>query len=424
MSSARFPGSALVMLVAIAAALFVLSLLLGSRETSALSSGDRAGAGTFSTSAIGYAGLYAALEKLGWRVGRITDGVSVRPDERVVVILAEPDLNLAASIEALAASRRHATILVLPKWRGKPDPSRSAWIGEVEPAAVDAAAKTLELAYRKGRVVRQPWPARWAVNRLGKTPGGIGRAQLVRSGAVQPIVGTADEILVGKTYGKSGELFILSDPDVMANHGVMKGENAEFVLALLELAAGGEAAVRNTRFLFDESVHGYRGARFSPLRLIFGFPYAAFTALAFAAAGVALLAGISRFGPAARPKRGIEFGKRRLIDNSARLMRHAGHQTTVLRQYIDMEMHSAAAGLHAPQGLARLELARWLDRIGRARNVAFSCERLLSGADRRPTGNVEAETHLLRLARDMHRWKGEMLDGSGRNRADGGGHQG
>lgn len=422
MKRAAFSGSALVMLVAAAAALFALSLMLDGRQSSGVSGGDKARPGTFSTSAVGYAGLYAALEKTGWRVGRLTGDIPAGPRGRTVIVVAEPDMNRAASREALTADRGATTILVLPKWEVKADPSRSAWIYSAKSAKSDNAVRMLQLAHRGGRIVHQAWPGHWAVNQLGKTPGGDGTVQLIRSDAIQPIVGTPDGILVGEASGRSGRLIILSDPDIMANHGIVKGDNAEFMAALFAFAAGGEQA--GTRFLFDETVHGFRASTASPLRLLFGFPYGVLTALAGVAAVVAVLAGVSRFGPALRPRRGIEFGKQRLIENSARLMEHTGHQTAVLRRYIDMETQSVAASLHAPGGMDRRERARWLDRIGRSRKVAVSCETIMDEADRPPAGGADAEAHLLRLARIIHHWKGEMLDGSGRTRAHGPGHQG
>lgn len=417
-----FSGTALVMLIAAATALFALSLMLDGLQSSAVSGGDKAGPGTYSTSAVGYAGLYAALEKTGWRVGRLTGDISAGPRGRTVLVVAEPDMNRAATREALTADRRATIVLVLPKWEVKAHPTRSAWIYSAKPAESENAAEALRLAYRQERIVHQPWPARWTVNQLGIPARGDGTVQLIRSNAIEPIVGTPDGILVGEARGRSGRLIILSDPDIMANHGIVKGQNAEFMAALLAFAAGGESEA--TRFLFDETVHGFRDSTASPLRLLFSFPYGVLTALAGVAAVVAVLAGVTRFGPAPRPKRGIEFGKRRLIENSARLMEHAGHQAAVLRRYIDMETRSVAASLHAPNGMDTRERARWLDRIGRSRKVAVSCETIMDEANRPPADAADAEAHLLRLARTIHQWKGEMLDGSGQTRAHGPGHQG
>jgi hypothetical protein len=64
----------------------------------------------------------------------------------------------------------------------------------------------------------------------------------------------------------------------------------------------------------------------------------------------------------------------------------------------------------------------WLQRVGLARGVSIDCEAVLrqaAGAPPNLAGLPGREgSGLVRLARDIHRWKGEIVDGRSRHSDD------
>ena len=56
-------------------------------------------------------------------------------------------------------------------------------------------------------------------------------------------------------------------------------------------------------------------------------------------------------------------------------------------------------------------LIGWLQRVGTARNVATDCGPLIAEAAMLGESRVRNPASLVRLAREIHRWKGEILDG-------------
>lgn len=426
MNKSPFSATTIVLLVTAAVALFALSVLLSALDDPQAASGERSAPGAYSVSAIGHAALYDLLKRLDWEVSRGVGNTLASVGKRGLLVIAEPDLHSMTGDGALKLTLASKMLLVLPKWRGVPDPDRPTWIGNVGPVPLGIAQGTLDLVHPAGRVVRKASSGAWATNALGVAPAVSGPLQLVESEGLRPLVGGADGILVGVFEDGERTIWILSDPDVLANHGVGKGENAEFMLALLGVASGRGAGSASVPIVFDETVHGYKERRESPLKLLFTFPYVVLTILACAFALVVALAGTSRFGPARRAKPPLDFGKAKLIDNSARLLDYSGHQGVVLKRYVEMVVRQTARALHAPQGMDESELRAWLDRIGKSRRVSILCGEIMRRADSVNAANAENAPFLLQCARDIHRWKGEMVygAGTGADRGDSGQHQG
>ncbi|MDR3077138.1 MAG: hypothetical protein LBV15_00040 [Planctomycetota bacterium] len=403
MTERTFSRRALLSLAAASTVLFAVSLILRARGDGQTQSGTTAGPDSRSVSALGHAGFYDTLRRLGRPARRRHHPLSPPPGGDGVLILAEPDAEaLPEKIrrEIQAAPR---LLLVLPKWRGRPDPPRPKWVAEKWLGPRQAAQEALELISGESRVFRREWPAGWSHNELPFSPSGTGVAQLIRPGGeIRPIVGGDEGVLVGEIAGENGLAWILSDPDPLANQGLLLGENAAFAVALADALRNGKAGETGGIIVFDETTRGVGRSGGSLFGRLFRFPGAAVTIIAAAAAAMLLLAGTGRFGAVVPARREIDFGKRKLLANGARLLDQAGHQAPVLGHYARMVMRSTAQALHAPPRLDEAGTAAWLDRIGRARGLTGSCRDFLGA-----TGGAEP-ARLRALA--AHRWKKEMLD--------------
>ena len=119
--------------------------------------------------------------------------------------------------------------------------------------------------------------------------------------------------ILGKVKGRN--LYILSEPDLINNHGMGDERQARAALALLDdLNSTGASSV-----LFDVTANGL-GRSLSPLKLAFDPPFLAVTLTIFAAMLLAAWQAAVRFGPVERRARAIAFGKAALVDNSAALI--------------------------------------------------------------------------------------------------------
>ena len=409
-----FTRSALILLLTCGLALFALSVLLPAYDDGTPDRGDTARAGTYSVSAIGHAGVYDMLRRLDFPVSR-GRGHTLDMVGGGTLMVIEPDpWRLDDELGPRLLMEVPSLVLVLPKWRGVPDKRHSGWVGEVRPESLDAARRVLSHVTGEGDVARVARPAAWTDNELGVVPALPEVVQVARSPALRPVVGTADGMLVGELIMDEGDdntVWVLADPDVISNHGLGKGENTAFVLALLRRARGAEREAARAPLVFDESVHGFRAAERSGISWLFRFPYGIVTGLTGLSALLAFLAGAGRFGAPLAPGRAPDFGKARLIANGARLLDYAGHHDEVLRRYARRTVRAAARALQAPPGLEAEALTAWLDRVGAARGARDSCSDLMRRVANLKPGDPRSLPRLFACACAVHRWKGEITHG-------------
>jgi hypothetical protein len=407
-----FSGSAFALLAASALILGTLSLWLsgsGGDGPSDQPGRRSSGPSSYSISALGYAGCYDTLHRLGRTVRR---GLNQGMVSQGAVIVAEPNLGYLHRPEFASLLKAPRLLLVLPKWLGRPDPERRGWIAQAEPRPLAEAQQTLALVDSDAQVFRQPGPQTWPINEIGPTPTVSPLAQLMRSEAMRPLVATDHGLLLGEIEADGGVIWVLSDPDLLANHGLIKGDNGAFMLALIDKLRGWRAGDLSAPIVFEETVHGYQpSGGSSPWGLIFRFPLVVVTALAGATAILLALAGSRRFG-APRPGRPpLDYGQAGLIANSARLLDYAGHQAEVLQRYLSLTVRSAGRSLHAPPGLDDAALAAWLDKVGRSRGLRSSGAAILQTVNSQDDSRDGNLSRLLADARAIYRWKREILNG-------------
>jgi hypothetical protein len=157
--------------------------------------------------------------------------------------------------------------------------------------------------------------------------------------------------------------------------------------------------------VFDETVHGYTGRASSPFLLLFRFPFVVATAQGLIAVALLLWATLGRFGAPQSAPPPLSAGREGLLQNMAKLIEFTGHQQVMIRRYVQETVRDVARQLHAPRGLAGDAMIAWLQRVGRARGVEADCGALMRRAD-----ELRDPSSLVGVAREIHRWKGEILD--------------
>ncbi len=414
-----FSPKLLAAFAAVAIGAFALSLYFLSSEKRGI---NDLGPTTYSRSAIGYAGLAELLRKLGIPFIK-SESNSVKKAKGGLLIVAEPRL-LSKSDDTfrslLAADR---VLVVLPKWSGTRSRNRPSWVEKVTELPSSTPQRVLDAITNPGgkpaskdraELVRVPKVETWSKHAFPRDPSISGQVQLIKGGAgLLPVVWSPEGVLVGEIWRGSRRIWVLSDPDVLSNHGLGEDgkRNAVLAVSLINKFRGGGPAV------FDETVHGFISQPAAPWRMMFQFPFAIVTLQGALAVALLLWATMGRFGPPSRDTPPLAAGKHGLIDNVARLMGFAGYQKLMLRRYVEATIRDAAHQLHAPKGMTLAELTRWMERTGKVRGVSVEAQDVLRRAEALIAQGGSDPGSSAGIARDIYRWKGEMLNGpSGHSR--------
>ena len=310
--------------------------------------GGKAGVGAdgYSRSAIGHSGLISLLHDLDEPVVQMRMLRELGPCG--LLVLAEPLQLEDGDGERLSAWIEGAgcTLVVLPKRRGKADPERPHWLGRAEAIPLTEVEGILAgitdlVDAPRPQIARVDGAKAWRSAQGFPLPTIEGPVQLLQTGeaAVEPLISCDEGVLLGEV----GDLLVLSDPDVLNNHGLGRGRNAALVVEVLRYLRDGGTVV------FDETMHGKRITP-SVWHAMGKFPLVLVPVhLLVLLALVAWMAN-GRFGPALAAARAIGAGKAFLIDNTASLLRRGGHHGHAVRRYRRLRVRQAAESLHAPTG--------------------------------------------------------------------------
>jgi hypothetical protein len=369
---------------------------------------DPIGATTFSRSAIGYAGIADVLRRLGIHVLRSRSDTVAKVGPGALLVIAEPNFDKQRTAQQLLAA--DTVLLILPKWIGRPSAARPGWIDMARRLPDTAVQQVLGLVDRDARVLQKDKITAFTANILGAVPSPPSPTQLVRSNLLRPIVGTEEDVLVGELRTQGRRLWVLTDPDVMSNQAMGVSANVVFAVMLIEALRAPDASV-----VFDETVHGSPGpATNSPLALLFQAPFGFATAQAVITLLLVLWAAAGRFGAPQSPAGALQTGKRDLIENTARLLEFARQQPAIMQRYVELTMRDLGRRLHAPNTLSQEALAGWLGRVGQARGIETRAILQLNDA----RASSRDFPMLVRLARELYRFKGDVIDGTWRDPGD------
>lgn len=406
-----FSGRLLIGWIAGAVVIFALSMfLLGSH---AYTGRDSTGPSTYSRSAIGHAGIAELLQRLDIPVVKSASGSLDQLTSGGVVVVAEPNSGNQAEEATRPLLRAPIVLLVLPKWGGIPDEERPGWLRKVGERPIGDAQSALNLAVRGMTVVRETGSAPWTTNVIGLSPDVRMPIQLMRGSGLRPIIAGERGMLVGELTERNRRTWVLSDPDVISNHGLAREGNAALAVALIKRLRGGSGNV-----VFDESIHGYTTLTSTPFMLLFRFPFVIATMQGLIAIALLLWATMARFGAPQSAPPPLSAGRAGLLQNMAKLIEFTGHQQVMIRRYVQETVRDVARQLHAPRTLAGSALIGWLQRVGGARGVTVDCVALMRQASELSEGGRSDPASLARLARDTHRWRGDMLHGRSRHPRD------
>lgn len=361
-----------------------------------------AGTDAYSRSALGHHGLVTLLERVDVPVV-VSQSHSAERARRGVLVVAEPaagnpDADRRLSQLVLGAPR---VLLVLPKWWGVPSTRRQGWLADVELLPVDEVADVLgALGIDRERLRRDEAPLAGPIA-IDRSPQSIS----IDEEWDDAVIAAGDRAFVIDIPHGATTITLVTDPDLLNNHGLDEPGNAAQVIALVDrLRAGGPV-------VFDETSHGHLREP-GIWAVLFRYPLVLATIQALLVAVALGLATRGRFGPPAAVAPPIGAGKDFLIRHTATLLRHGGHDAAMLRRYLAGTVAHVRGALHAPRELSYAQAVAWLERIGVARKVGVTLTEL-----DREVAAVEGDRSQLRhaaaIAARIHRWRQEMTLGSG-----------
>jgi hypothetical protein len=408
MSEPVFSRRLLIGWIGAAIATFAVSLYFMGRPGQPGGSGA-VGPSSYSRSAIGHAGLADVLQRLGVTVVKSRYNSVDQVGKDGVLVIAEPRPTALSEPALRALLDAKSILLVLPKWTGQASETKPGWLSVVEEKPTSDAQWVLNLVAPRGEVTRERTVPAWTTNLLARTPHLDAPVQLMRSNLLRPIVAGAAGMLIGELNSNRG-IWVLADPDVIANHGIGQADNAALAVAAINRLRGRDGTV-----VFDETVHGYLAQPANPLTLLVQFPFVVATLQVAAALGLLLWATVARFGAPQSAPPPLSAGRQGLLQNVAQLIAFAGHQQVMVRRYVQETVRDTARQLHAPRGLSAPALAAWLTRVGEARGVSVDCTAIIGEVEALGDARRADMSPLVRIARDIHRWKREIIDGRSRH---------
>ncbi|MCY3621419.1 MAG: DUF4350 domain-containing protein [Gammaproteobacteria bacterium] len=365
------------------------------------------GPSSYSRSAIGHAGFAGLLREMGYDVktNRSRLGRGMAPGD--VLLILEPNLlsHTVADLQRLMEGKR-SVLIALPKWESNALPGPRGWIKEAsllpKGTAGGVARGVVVPASIERPDVDNPW-----FDRLGRgTPTIEDDLQLVSGAQLDALISRSDGILVGETTDGEAKIVVLADPDILANHGLHRGDNARLALGLIErLKPGSNATIH-----FDETLHGFAIVPSLP-RLLMAPPFLAATLLVLATVAITVWRAAAGFGgphAVGEPEPVFGSGHETLLRNAGRLLAAEDHATYIADRYARASLEEAARRLHLGARSRRGEA----DDDIKARGILEGIAIRRGVRTRLP----DEETRPLTKARRYYDWIEEVFHGSGPNR--------
>ena len=387
-----------VLLALIAAGVFATAayLMLSAYEPD-LRASRGGGAHAVSRSAVGYAGIVRLLRLMDEPV-TISQSDAARTNYPGLMVLTPQLLRGLPKLDT-----QHDRLIVLPKWLTEPDPAHPGWQANavVAPEAVvttglPASLKGMTVA-RRAEGINGPARltsefAAWPANGLPAGP--ITQFQTVQGGGLKPLVrDDQGGVVLGITQGN---LYVLSDPDLLDTQGLRDARTARIAATILLILK-----TQDQPIAFDVSATEAGGQK-SLLRLAIEPPFLAATLCLLVVAALVGLQAWFRFGPARQAPRAVALGKTALVETGAGMVRLAKREPRMARRYVQLCRQRAAAALGAAhlEGQALDEfLDRWGERVGAQERLSTLWTEALQVSD---------VLELTALAQRARRWRLEV----------------
>ncbi|MEH6758525.1 MAG: DUF4350 domain-containing protein [Parasphingorhabdus sp.] len=424
-----FKRTTIIIMFAVGFAAFV-ALLYGLGVGDRFASGKNGQAHGASNSLVGYKALADLMRKTGIDVqySRTAGGI----DNRGLLILTPGPYADAEDVAQVMQDRAYVgpTMIILPKWQvmDAADPRiKKGWVQRLETLGGDSGQSMLkniadvEIA---GDKTTQAQPksrplTRSAVGgpvKIPESPVSItgdyirtvvpnqkGDGALVAyldDGGVYAQLDSLDESRITDEEDVDASrypLVLVADADLMNNTGMADKQTAKHALALIAATGIGAGEV----VTFDLTFNGL-GSSENLLTLAFQPPFLSATICLIIAAMAAAWMAFNRFGPPARERRSIDFGKTALVNNSAGFIHRMQREHLVAAPYGEMIRAEAIHAIGLSPGADRMTVNAKLDALGEVDGSRFSV--LLANLNQAQNSRETAQ-----YAAALYHWKKEII---------------
>ena len=363
---------------------------------------------SYSRSAVGHAALAGLLREAGYdvQVNRSRLGRGVAPGD--VLLILEPNLgrHTVADLQRLMDGK-HRVLVALPKWQPRVVLSQGTrgWIDGATLLSKRDPAKVARGVVMPADVERPEANEPWNDGLGMGLPAVDESLQLITDAQLDPLISNANGVLAGEIADGDTRIVVVADPDIIANHGLHRGNNARLALGLIERLKPTSTATIH----FDETLHGFAIVPSLP-RLLLSPPFLAVTLLVFGAVTITVWRSAAGFGtprPSGDGEPVFGSGHETLLRNAGRLLAGGGHAAFVADRYGNASLEEAARRLHlvgqGPGGGRDADMRGMLQGIAQRRGIRA---RLPDAGTERP----------LAQARRYYDWIEEMFHGSGPDR--------
>jgi len=313
---------------------------------------------------------------------------------------------------------RVPTLVVLPKWR-----TGMRLTGIAHPVLLVEAERLDALLFRltgqasirlsRSREVFAALPYEDSAGAKRTTE--LYAAQMFDGTACTPIIGSGAETLLAScpVFASNRSVFILSDPDLLNNHGLRLGENAAIARDFLLSAAGNDMVLidySRDNWFSDTLTSVRRDRTWADILRFFEPPFRVLWIGAGVMLALTLWRSLRRAGPVLAVA-SAALDKSQAIRARARLMRLTGQDGALLADYASARIAATAARLVGPGHARQIgEERAFLRHVARRRaDLAERLEAVLAGLHALPThvpfaaaiGHVEELEQILeRIAHD------------------------
>jgi hypothetical protein len=393
-STGLFPKRRLIITISIAVMGLLIALL-----TSVFAEDDKSAApdATLSSeSAIGHKAFLTMLNELQLDAQAEYNPILSMIQEKGVTVFLEPNPSEIAPADLKRRFTAEAALVVLPKWLAVADEETPRFISAavwMENKAVEDMARAV---VTDATVVRGGGTTSFEKN-VFKIQPLLSRPQFIRSAKLTPLIVQGGDILFGSIKQGKTTVYILSDPDLLNNHGLIKGNNAALAVRMIDMARNKGA------ISFDGSVQKVVGA-LSLWRQLFLPPLLGMLLLAVASVALLIWHSAQRLLPPRKLDFGLASGKMGLVENSAALFDPLEHRRFLKQRYLDSAIADIAAAMPSiarAQGRARIQA---LELLGTNRKASDSVVDLQNLVD------IEGVSAAV-AGRRIYAWKQEILRG-------------
>lgn len=264
----------------------------------------------------------------------------------------------------LTKARTVPTLIVLPKWRSG---MRLTGIAHpvllIEPGKITETLDEVtgggaaELVYGRTPFTEFSYRATDGATLRAR----LYAAQMFRSAGCDPVIGTSDAMVLGSCPlpaeaqsdddGTRDRVLVLSDPDLLNNHGLRLGDNAQIAADFLSSQTDeGNIVIDYSRisWLRDPFQEPVRERTWADLSRFFGPPFLILWLGAACLFSLFLWRAALRYGPILRERAATGSGKALAIEARARLMRLSGQDGALVHEYAAARISAVAAALFGP----------------------------------------------------------------------------